>query len=231
MSLRDFISNVILTGGINFNWLVLLFVGIGLMLPVFQYLHASRRNVWFVFFVLSMACSVWALFNRASISSSYRMWMLLLWIPFIQMFQTVEVLRRHNRRNLLTLVLLLVVGFAVIYVSLIGSAASVHMSSHKYPPDIYYYVFSSAAVALIVYLAPYIVSLVPQLAMRYISYCSRVSYELYFAHILVLTWLDVSFPRRDIAPGLFTMLVFGGSFVLVWVGAQITAYIRSKHHE
>jgi peptidoglycan/LPS O-acetylase OafA/YrhL len=231
MSLRDFISNVILTGGINFNWLVLLFVGIGLMLPVFQYLHASRRNVWFVFFVLSMACSVWALFNRASISSSYRMWMLLLWIPFIQMFQTVEVLRRHNRRNILTLVLLLVVGFAVIYVSLIGSVASVHMSSHKYPPDIYYYVFSSAAVALIVYLAPYIVSLIPQLAIRYISYCSRVSYELYFAHILVLTWLDVSFPRRDIAPGLFTMLVFGGSFVLVWVGAQITAYIRSKHHE
>ena len=231
MSAHDLWMNITVTGGISYNWLVLLFIILGLMIPWFQHAYENHRRMWVFVYVFTVLAEIWALYNRAYIGPTYRTWMLLLWIPFIPTFQIIGQLRMRAPKKLFFLALSLATTFFILYLAISQTSMSLHMTPHKYPPDIYYFLYSIAVVASVIWVTPMLVRLLPRSVSSVVAYCSRVSYELYFAHILVLTWLDVSFPQRDIAPWLFTMLVFGGSFVLVWVGAQITTYIRSKHHE
>ncbi len=229
MSAHDLLLNLTVTGGISYNWLVLLFIILGCMIPWFQHAYENHRRMWIFVYVITALAEIWALYNRAYIGPSYRTWMLLLWIPFIPTFQIIGELRTRAPKKLFFLALSLAATFYILYLAISQTSMSLHMTPHKYPPDIYYFLYSIAVVASVIWATPLIVKLIPRRASTFISYCSRVSYELYFAHILVLTLLDISFPRRDIAPAVFTALVFAGSFALVWIGQQITIRMNSAH--
>jgi len=57
-------ANIFLTGGIDFNWMVLLFLMLSFLMPFLMYLYNKRRGFFIAYTILAAASSVLFLFWR-----------------------------------------------------------------------------------------------------------------------------------------------------------------------
>jgi fucose 4-O-acetylase-like acetyltransferase len=86
LSLAWWVANITLTGGIDFNWLVLLFIGLSVWIPLVQ--HLSLRNPRWSHIITSVLLlfSTAAFFLQDLLHPFYRFWMVPLWLVFVPLF-------------------------------------------------------------------------------------------------------------------------------------------------
>jgi len=176
------LNNVFLIGGIEFNWLVLLFVELMLLLPLFSHFESKYPLVFYIYTFLSFVSSL--VFLKYTPLPYFR---LIMWLPWslIPIF-TLFFVKLRGRKWFMTLTLVISsVLFAASQIFLLSSRHSLQMYSNKYPPNIYHLSYGVAFLILF-FLAVKIGLFSYSPVQKIIHFFSINSYPIYFIHVLVI---------------------------------------------
>ncbi|OGK62995.1 hypothetical protein A3K27_05475 [Candidatus Roizmanbacteria bacterium RIFOXYA1_FULL_37_12] len=174
-------QNLALTGGIEFNWLVLLFVQLTILMPWFGYLHKNHKTVLYIYTIVAIAFSF--IFLKYTPLSYFR---LIMWLPWsLVMIYTLFVDRiGQNKGMFLGITVLFFVSFMVSRQYLENSLHhTLRMYGNKYPPNIYHLAYSLFCVNILYVLSK---SNIFSVIGSIVHFFSKYSYTIYFIHILVI---------------------------------------------
>lgn len=177
-------KSLILIGGVDVNWLVLLFLYITIILPFFAWSFKKAKFLFWLFFVLSFGSACFLLFNSFDISYKWTMW-----LPWSVIFYfTLFYIKFENKRRYLSWVLFF--SSLLLLITLLIKNNLHHdlaFRSNKYPPNILYLSFGvSSILALSLFTKSVLKN---KFIMSVFDFFSKYSYSIFFIHYVVLTVL------------------------------------------
>lgn len=182
-SLSYIFQSYALTGGIDFNWLVLLFIELMIVTPFIQYLFAKNKIGLYVYSFIALTSSI--IFLKYTPLPYFRP---IMWLPWS--FVIVYTLYFNKLWNNKKIFLAVTVLFGLIFVItqqfvLAPFHHSFSMYANKYPPNLYHISYSLFAVNIIYFLSRkqfFSSSLVQSV----VNFFSVYSYTIFFIHIVVI---------------------------------------------
>lgn len=182
------LDNIFLTGGIDFNWMVLLFLLLSFLMPVLMYLLQKKRLVFALYLSLSLGSTVAFLF--IDMQSHYRLLMLLPWSLLI-IFSWVVAKFEHNVRWMTTLFAWSLVLFSITraIVALTDGGSVIHFYN-KYPPNLYHLSYGFVSIIGLFYTSR-ILKKSHGFVRSFITFFSKYSYSIYFIHIGAIYYITV----------------------------------------
>lgn len=177
------VKSYTLTGGIDFNWMVLLFVQIMFVTPFIQYLSEKNKCGLYLYTSIALLSSI--IFLKYTPLSFYRS---IMWLPWSLVIVYTIYFDRiwNNKMRFIWITLLFGIIFLVTqqYV-LLPLHHSFSMYGNKYPPNLYHISYSLFAVNVIYFLSQKKLFASP-LVHSVVNFFSTNSYTLFFIHILVI---------------------------------------------
>lgn len=177
------VQNVLLTGGIDFNWLVLLFVQLTFVTPLLQYLNDRHKGIFHGYTAIALMSSIYFLTHTPL--PYFRVIMWLPWSLVIIYTMHFDKLWRSTRIIILVTLLFGLVYYATQQYVLIPAKHSLSMYANKYPPNIYHIAYSLFALNILYALSQWKV-FAQKLVQPVIDFFSMYSYTIYFIHILII---------------------------------------------
>lgn len=202
-------QNLTLTGGIDFNWLVLLFIQLAILMPFFSFLRRRYVGVLYLYILVGIVSSI--VFLKYTPHPLYRTIMWLPWSLVVIYTMYFEKIRMNS-----VLFWGLTASFFIIFLFtqqfvLVPLGHSLRMYDNKYPPNIYHLSYCLAGLNILYFLSQKGLFVFVR---RFIHFLSRYSYEIYFLHILVIYVVTVFFHFK------FTWVTFFLTIMLLTSGIQ-----------
>lgn len=172
-------ANIFLYKGVDFNWLVLLYVYFTFLMPVVLWMK-NKKYLFYGFFVLSFLSSIYFIFQPFN----YR---LIMWLPWsVFMYFTIFFFKNEKNIKLLnfTAVISLFV-FILLYWVEVRIGHNLSHFANKYPPTLYHLSYGIFWV-IILYRLSQLKVFASSLVSKFLDFMSLNSYTLYFIHTLVL---------------------------------------------
>ncbi len=222
LTLWYFFQNGTLAGGIDFQWLVLLFILLAMVSPLTDRLFIASRKAFFFLMLVSLGLACVYQFNRPWWNANYRLWMIGSWLSVVLIARwVIELFAQRKWANLVGIILSALSIWAIILLILVSQHALVSTYYHKYPPDIFQITYSIWTMVTIYIVIKKLSPLwetsnrLGKNIMQCMRWCSTYSYELYFTHIIVIMLLDLTFPRRNISIWMFGLLTYAPTILMV----------------
>lgn len=176
-------ANAFLYKGIDFNWLVLLFVYLIFLMPVILIMR-KNKIIFYGYFAVSLIASVFFIFQRFN----YRIIMWLPWSVFIY-FTLFYMAHRNNKKALSVLAVAAGALFLILRYIEVKIGHNLTQYANKYPPTLYHLSFGMFWVIILRAAAQKNYFSLFKFD-RLLHFLSVNSYSLYFIHILVMFTLD-----------------------------------------
>jgi peptidoglycan/LPS O-acetylase OafA/YrhL len=218
------LANIFLYGGVDYNWLVVLFLYLTVFLPLLDKLFARCKHGYMaVLGVFVMISFVYVSYRDFLVHYS-KIFMLPTWLAVAMIARLIITWYETKMKFLLLLVAVFSAGAFISYFVLQTqrTGAMVFLFHHKYPPDFVFVSFASASMIIAFYAGRLIQRALAQLPFvdrvinRFLTHMSMYSYEYFFIHILVLFVLDQQkFLTRPFTTTLAVLL--GWTFVITHV--------------
>lgn len=177
------LDSIKLTGGINFNWLVLLFIEIALVFPLIY--KVSQRRSWSIGWGIASFSFIVATLFLPELNSSYRTIMIIGWSLIVLL----SILVVQIKIKAFHVFLGALAAFSMLLLMpnnyFTGANLSSRLIDHKYPPDIYYLSYATM-VSMVVYFLGKAKFWEKSWLKEAISFISKHSYEIFFIHYIVL---------------------------------------------
>ncbi len=181
---QDYIMNsFLLTGGIDFNWLVLLFIEVMIATPLLQYLFEKNRQLFKLYAVIALLSSI--VFLKYSPLPFYRSIMWLPWSLVVVYVLYFEKIWKNKALFLWTTFLFGALFLTTQQLILLPLHHSFSMYDNKYPPNLYHISYSLFAVNILYYLSR-IKLFSAKLIQSVIHFFSINSYQIFFIHIIAI---------------------------------------------
>lgn len=184
-----FLKSVFLIGGINLNWLPLLFLQLAIVFPITLLAFTSHKKLFWIGFAvttaISIAMSVWTV--------PYQYYRQTMWVGWLVVFLLAFLISRKEQIKQLTSIKYLFLGVLsfVLWIVLFSlwhnAARPMNLIDNKYPPNWYDLSFELSGTFLLASLGA--LSIYPPLAKKFFLFVSTVSYQLFFIHYIVLDLL------------------------------------------
>ncbi len=175
-------QNLLLIGGIDFNWLVLLFVYLTLLMPLIFFLYQKNKTLFYLTGLVSIASSVLFIFFRPA---NYRLTMWLPWLV-IPYFTLIFLKYRQNKIFLFAAASLALIVFLVLRFTLIEGT----QYQNKYPPNLYHLSYGIFALPVLYSLSrANLFNIKP--VQKFILFLSSNSYTLFFIHLIIIFLITV----------------------------------------
>lgn len=195
-------GNLLLTGGSENNWLVLLFLELSLLMPLFALWRGKNKPLLILYTALASISSI--IFLKFTPLPYFRP---IMWLPW-SLIVVYTMLFGKIRQNKI-LFWLLTLGFLAAFLItregvLIPLGKSLRMYSNKYPPNLYHISYSLFCLNVL-----YVLSEKNVFAhMRtIIHFFSKYSYTIYFIHTLIIYVLAVILKLRFDWVGMFVVVI------------------------
>ncbi len=180
LTISYILQSLLLVGGIDINWLVLLFVQLTLLFPLYQFLHQNYKEKSFLLPIFLLFFILFTFYQDIAVSYKWVMW--IGWSFFFFVAKAILKFRDDNKMQLKYFTLLLI-PWSILHWGLSPTL----LITHKYPPDTYFLFYGILWIIGLTLLYKY-VSL-PSSIEKGITYLSVNSYQLYFIHYCVLIFL------------------------------------------
>jgi surface polysaccharide O-acyltransferase-like enzyme len=200
------LANIFLYKGIDFNWLVLLFVYLIFLMPLILLLKKNKL-LYYGYFALSLASSIYFIFYPAN----YRAIMWLPWSVFAY-FTVFFIDNVKNKRLMISVAILSAIVFFVTQVSERNMGHNLSQYANKYPPTIYHISFGIFWIIVLWGLAKKNFFSVLRFD-RLLHFLSVNSYSLYFIHVLVMYTIDWLRVKPPTWPLFFLEIIVGSSLI------------------
>ena len=177
------IGSLFFYGGINTNWLPLLFLELTLVTPFLFFLQ-KKRIVWtyiiFALVIMSVG-TIWFF--------PYSLYKVLMWIPWSLIFLLglFSARAKYTTKLFSALVLIGSIVFGILFFLWPGLHHVRNFTDNKYPPNAYYISYAVALTAASFLISKNIIYFIPSWIYEYIS---KKSYSLFFIHFIVLDFLE-----------------------------------------
>lgn len=198
-------QSILLIGGTDINWLVLLFLYITVLLPFFTWALKHSKFLFWFYFALALGSNYLLLFYQFPVSYKFVMW-----LPWSTMFYfTWFYIKYENKKNILSLIFLLTLSMFIsshiVQSQLHHSTVLIH---NKYPPNVFYLSYGVSILLLLSFFHKYIFS--NKFVIKTVHFFSKFSYSLFFLHYIILTVFSVFIQTLHIHWFLFfsSVLVF-----------------------
>lgn len=230
ITLQAVAQNLTLTGGYDFNWLIVLFLAVTAALPFLRTIAQRSELQSLITLLVCLTTSAVYMGSRGYWYGGYRYFMIIPWWGVtLAVLLIIRWVRSKDWISMATLVLVHLGIFSYWYRYLSAEGMSTHTFAHKYPPDIYFASFAVWSVA-VVYIVMKLVT--PAIKKMYalsavLTAISRRSYAIFFVHILVLYIFRASPLRRGFGYLPFTLVLFAGTALsmALLVQAQDTGFL------
>ncbi len=210
-------QSIFLVGGASANWLVLLFLELTILFPVFIRL-VKNKKLLIIFLILALMETVF--FTVHDFNNSYRY---LMWIPWSMIYifsvlvsqsEKVKVIYKSYFSNGL-------IGLGIfffLYAIWGETGKSLRLIDNKYPPNLFYLTFSfgMTSIAFVISNARLLLSKNLNKIWHYIS---RNSYQLFFVHFIVLDLVIKTTTNHPFWSNVLMqlVLVLGGSILAIFM--------------
>jgi len=173
-------NNILMIGGLDFNWLVFLFLEFTFLTPFLYVLRKKKQGLFMLFLTVSMFSSL--VFLRFTPLPNYRYFMWISW-SLVIMFALFFVELEKNKKFVIGAI---VVSGVLFFLSRAYQGLTFHtlyQYNNKYPPNIYHLSYGIFATLILYKISQYNLLLPFR---KLFAYLSKFSYSIYFIHILVI---------------------------------------------
>lgn len=180
-------ASIFLYGGINFNWLVLLFSYLTFLMPFIFWLK-QYKYLYYGFFLASITSSIYFIFSPLN----YRLVMWLSWSVLI-FFTIFFIKNEKNWKKLSLTATVFIIIFFILRIIEIKIGHNLTQFENKYPPTLYHLSYGIFSIIFIFWLSKKNFFSFLNFD-RLLHFLSVNSYSLFFIHILVmlsLNWLNL----------------------------------------
>ncbi|MFZ6034761.1 MAG: acyltransferase family protein [Patescibacteria group bacterium] len=204
-NLQYLAANLFLYKGLDFNWLVLLFIYLTFLMPVVLILRLKNKPVFYGYFVLSLISSVYFIFSPIN----YRA---VMWLPWsIYIYFTIFFLKyRHNKKFLFRTAFIAGMTFFALRFFEMKTGHNLSQFANKYPPTLYHLSFGAFWIIILQWLTEKRVFDFEWFK-KIIHFLSVNSYSLFFIHVLVMFTIDWLHIRPPNWPLFFVEVIFASS--------------------
>lgn len=188
-SMDYFVQSTLLFGGTNYNFLVVLFIELTLLFPIFTVFFKRKKILFLYIFFSSLVTLIFTFFG-----SPYSLYRFTMWIPWslILIFAMYISVRSKMDKNAidtdkryLIFGILFFILFAGFYVLNQISGKSLNFYNHKYPPD-FYYVFFGLSITCFALLIGKLKFWQNKILKDMYLFISKNSYSIFFIHYIIL---------------------------------------------
>ncbi|HXS15385.1 MAG TPA: acyltransferase [Candidatus Saccharimonadales bacterium] len=216
------IGSLLLYGGINTNWLPLLFLEMTLLTPILFFLYRRRAMKWYI-----GLASIFLIIHTIFLFP-YSMYKLLMWIPWSLIFIVglFSFVFKNTSYKKLFIFLSILSGilFLLLFPLWPHLSRSVNFSDNKYPPNLYYLSFALSGTGVLFLFSIKIVSFIPQWLYMYVS---QKSYSLFFIHFIFLDLIMTLQQKYSLLTiPVELVLVIGSSIVMSLLLDKIMQILR-----
>lgn len=218
-----FLGALTITGGIDINWLVLLFVYLSVLLPIFVYMQNHKKTWFFIYFIISLLTSLVLLVYV--LPTSYKLYM---WIPWSLIIYFSLFLQINEDKP--QYMLYGITGCAILFLITRFIRISTHQSlifyTNKYPPNLHYLSYGMIWTSILFSLAPYVSG--SSLIMKPMRFISKNSYSLFFIHYIVIYLIRKLYAYTTIYWFIFFVVVCLFSVIIQYIFNFLTLLVQ-KH--
>ncbi len=177
-------QSILVIGGVDINWLVLLFLCITTILPIFVWSLKKSKLFFWLYFVLSFGSSIGLLFFNFPMPYKFIMWLPWSIVIYVTYFYLKSEINKKRLVILFFSSLFIFISSYIIQSSLNHSLVLIH---NKYPPNIFFLSYGIAVMLGLIFIQKYIFSY--KIIFKILHFFSKYSYSIYFLHYLILTFL------------------------------------------
>jgi len=187
MTVKVILQNLFLYGGIDFNWLILLFVYLAILMPIIYFLYKNIRVFFYVGLLLSLSSSILFLFSRPL---NYR---IIMWLPWSLILYFTLLFIKSKRKKLF--LFLSIIIFLTIFIVLKLTIIKGTQFQNKYPPNLYHLSYSLFSLSVLYFLSK-INPLRLNIIKTFFYFLSSNSYTIFFIHLIVIFLITVPVKLR-----------------------------------
>lgn len=221
LSTNYILQSLIVIGGIDINWLILLFIELTFLLSL---LKVTKQKIVLLLFLscLSFLSSLFFVFYPTSPSINYKY---VMWLPWSLLlgFTYLFVLFQEKKSYLAILGGISFFVFLSLIFILQSSNHSLIFRENKYPPNLYYLSFGMASIIVMYFLAPLFTWMSKPL-----TYLSNNSYQLYFIHYFFLIWFASNKQLLALPWWIFFLLILGISLMTLIIGNLLLRWFKKN---
>jgi len=185
LTIHYIFQSIFLTGGVQINWMVLLFLQFAVLLPILNWMHKQKTLFW-IYSLLAIGSSILFLFWKFPFD-----WRIIMWLPWSVVLLFSFFYIKKGKKNVILIILIFSLIFYLFSLFILHSKGhSTHFYDNKYPPNLLIISFGMVAIS-----GFYIILEKGRLPFSSILlFLSKNSYSVYFIHYLILTlfmpWVD-----------------------------------------
>lgn len=188
-SWKFFLQSITLTGGINLNWLPLLFLQLAVIFPLLVIIFRKKRLIFWVYVLFAIGVTI----DFTIWQFPYSHYRSIMWIPWSLFLILPWYFYDREQKRLSPLPYLLFSGSAAVVFSLLfiiwqNTNRSLTLIDNKYPPNLFYISYESIGSFLLLG-----ISILPMFQKKmfaaFYQFISKVSYSLFFIHYIVLDFI------------------------------------------
>jgi len=180
LNIKNILANVFMYGGLDYNWLVLLFFYFTILIPVIKVLE-KKKIIFYLIFLISVLSSIFFVFSSPF---NYRAIMWLPWMTYI-FFTYFFVKNESNKKIIIFTAIISFIVFLIINFIEIMIGKNTSQFANKYPPTILHLSFGIFS-TIVLYQISKLGFFDNKLLKKILSFFSVNSYSLYFIHIIVI---------------------------------------------
>ncbi len=206
-NIEYFLTNIFLYGGIDFNWLVLLFIYLSFLTPVFFWME-KRKVIFYLVFLLSFLSSIFFIFYNPI---NFR---LIMWLPWmVLIYFSYFFVKNENKRFFIFTSLGSLLIFVLSYFLEIKTGHVLSQFANKYPPTIYHLSYGVFWIIILFFLSKKGIFRFFYFD-KLLNFLSVNSYSLYFIHALIVHFLVWTKLVWSLGVVWFFVIIFGGSVLV-----------------
>ncbi len=214
-------NSYLLAGGIDFNWLVLLFVELIIVIPLIQYLYATNKVGLYIYSFCALVSSI--VFLQYTPLSYFRS---IMWLPWSLVIVYTVYFDTIWKRKKIFFGITVFFGLIFLITQQLVLAPlhhSMSMYANKYPPNLYHISYSLFALNIIYYLSRRQL-FASDLVQSIINFFSVNSYTIFFIHIIVIEVV-----RAWIRPTNWILFFLIVTYISVLIQMGMNKFTSSRH--
>jgi hypothetical protein len=223
LSTKYILQTLTLTGGIDINWLVLLFIYFIFIMPFIQLIN-KRKLLFVVYSLLSVIVSFLLIFNSNFLNLNYRYTM---WLPWTLLIVANYFMVKYekNKKVVFGIFSVNVFIFVILYFFQKYLGHSTVQYYNKYPPNLYHLAFCVWSTIVVYWIAKKgLFSFFP--LKQILSFISINSYSLFFIHYCIIFFLTVFTKLRFNWVSFFSYVLILSIVVQLLINASILILLK-----
>jgi peptidoglycan/LPS O-acetylase OafA/YrhL len=174
-------QSIFVIGGVDINWLVLLFIQFTIIFPLFFSMHNQNKILFYIYSVIAFVSSCLFIFYKLPFNQKFLMWLPWSVIPIF----TLYFVNNHNKKSFMRIMAIIstLLFFTSYYLEVLTNH-KLGMYENKYPPTIYFLSYGILMTILLYLLSKLIMK--SKLLTSFFAFLSVYSYPMYFIHYTIL---------------------------------------------